>query len=369
MNCFNKIIVVMTCAFTAGLVESAELILTPEQQETARLDTITVTTQKSFSRMKLIGTLTADQRKSSRIAPVVEGMVTELFVVAHDLVRKGQVLARLRSASLGQAQGDYLEALAQLDLTQAEYTRIESLSRDGIVAESRLLKATSEYKTARASFEQRKRLLSLAGLSDRQIKALEEKPELLAEFELTSPIDGIVTASMVESGQLLASGEAAFHVDDLSSLWLEVQIPVASLSLVTLGVDAQIKVQSSPEKVFGGELQSLGGEVDSKSQTLAGRIVVDNPESLLFPGMYAEVTLSGIPNQSLMVPASAVFSIGDQAYVFQVSGEGRFNPVPVTAGPAVDELIPIYIGIEIGETIVTRGVAEMKSHWQYQEGE
>jgi RND family efflux transporter MFP subunit len=369
MNFYNKTLVAIICAFNAGLVGGAELVLTPEQQKTANVDTITVTAQKNSSRIRLTGTLTADQRKSTRIAPIVEGTVTHLYVVAHDSVRKAQVLATLRSASLGQAQGDYLEALARLELAQAESTRIESLSRDGIVAESRLLKATSEYKTARAIFEQRQRLLTLAGLSDRQIKALEEKPDLLAEFELTSPIDGIVTASMIESGQLLAAGEAAFHVDDLSSLWLEVQIPVASLSLVALGAEAQIQVQSNPDRPFRGELQSLGAEVDSGSQTLAGRIVVQNPDAMLFPGMYAKVTLSGIANQGLMVPESSVFSVGDQAYVFQALGEGQFDPVPVTVGPATDGLIPIYSSIEIGVAIATRGVAELKAHWQYQESE
>lgn len=369
MNVFSGSLIVIAVTFFSGLVESAEVELTAEQLKTANLATITVSAGENVSRVKLTGILIADQRRSYRIAPFVEGMVTELHVVAHDRVRKGQLLARLRSDSLGQAQADYLEALSRFQLTRTENTRIEGLSRDGIVSESRLLKADSEYKTARANFEQRRRLLSLTGLSDQQIKALEEKPDLLAEFDLTSPIDGIVSASTIESGQLLAAGEVAFHVDDLSSLWLEVQIPVASLPLVSVGAEASIQVRSSPGRPFRGELQSLGGEVHAESQTLAGRIVVGNPDTLLFPGMYAEVTLSGITTQSLMVPASAVFRIGEQAYVFQASGEAQFDPVPVDIGTEADELIPIYSGLNVGATIVTRGVAELKSHWQYQEGE
>ncbi len=369
MNIFNKSLIVVAFTFSYGHVESAEVELTAEQLKSANLATVTVAAGKSVSRVKLTGILIADQRRSYRIAPVVEGMVTELLVVAHDRVRKGQLLARLRSNSLGQAQADYLEALSLFELTRTENARIEGLSRDGIVSESRLQKTNSEYKTAQANFDQRRRLLSLAGLSDQQIKALEEKPDLLAEFELTSPIDGIVSTSTIESGQLLAAGETAFHVDDLSSLWLEVQIPVATLPLVTVGAEASIQVRSSPGRPFRGELQSLGGEVDPESQTLAGRIVVGNPDTLLYPGMYAEVTLSGIATQGLMVPASAVFRIGDQAYVFQTSGEAQFDPVPVSIGTESDGIIPIHSGLEVGTIVITRGVAELKSHWQYQEVE
>ena len=138
---------------------------------------------------------------------------------------------------------------------------------------------------------------------------------------------------------------------------------------MAVGADAQIRVQSSPDRLFHGRLQSLGGEVDSKSQTLAGRIVVGNPEGLLYPGMYADVMLTGIVIQSLVLPASAVFRIGDQPYVFRAQGKTQFDPVPVDIGAETDGLIPIKSGLEIGDTIVTRGVAELKSHWQYQEGE
>ena len=365
MDFFRKNLMIMAFLLVPALVESAELALSAAQLESAGLTTVKVVAQQNSSRLKLTGTLTSDRRKGYRIAPIVEGMVTELYVVTHDRVRKGQLLARLRSNTLGQAQADYLEALARFQLTQTERTRIEGLSRDGIVSESRLLKVNSEYKSARANLDQRRRLLSLTGLSARQIKALEDKPDLLAEFELISPIDGIVTVSTIESGQLLSAGEAAFHVDDLSTLWLEVQIPVASLSRVVVGAEALIQVKSR-EHPFHGELQSLGGEVNSQSQTLAGRIVVENPQALLYPGMYAEVTLSGIPHQSLVVPESAVFRIGDQAYVFKASGNGRFEPTMVGIGAEASGLISIRSGLDIGASVVVSGVAELKSHWQYQ---
>jgi cobalt-zinc-cadmium efflux system membrane fusion protein len=284
-------------------------------------------------------------------------------------VKKGQVLARLRSHNLGQAQAEYLEALARFDLARAERTRIEGLWKDGIVAESRWLAVNSEYKGARATLDARHRLLSLTGLSDPQIQALAQKPDRLAEFELTSPIDGMVTGVEIESGQLLTAGEIAFHVDDLSTLWAEVQIPVADLAQIKPGTEAMIQVPASPGRDYRGQLQSLAGEVDRQSQTLGGRIVVDNPDGQLRPGMYATVTLAGVAEQGLMVPASAVFRIGEQTWVFKVLGPRRYAPVAIEIGSEAAGWIPVHRGIALGAEIVSGGVAELKSHWQYHGGE
>ncbi|MCG2634566.1 MAG: efflux RND transporter periplasmic adaptor subunit [Gammaproteobacteria bacterium] len=365
----NKPLATLFFILIPTLAPAAELELTREQLASTQITTTTVTTRELKPRLNLTATLTADRRKSHRVTPVVDGMVTELLAVENETVRKGQVLARLRSNSLGQAQADYLEALSRFELARAERTRIEGLWKDGIVAESRWLTVDSEFKSARATLDARRRLLSLAGLSDPQIQALAKTPDSLAEFELTSPIDGMVTGVEIESGQLLATGQVAFHVDDLSSLWAEVRIPVANLPEIKPGAEAMVQVQASPGGEYRGRLQSLAGEVDRQSQTLGGRIVVDNPDGQLRPGMYAAVTLTGIPSEGLMVPASAVFRVGEQAYLFTVLGPRRYAPTLIEIGPEADGWIAVRRGIEANAEIVSGGVAELKSHWQYQGGE
>lgn len=363
------LLLLLAPAFASISIGATELQLTSAQLANVNLTTATVNTRESLTNLRLNAVLTADRRKTHRVAPVVDGMVTTLRVVAHDEVRKGQVLARLRSHSLGQAQADYLEALAHYELARAQRTRIEGLWKDGVVSESRWLKVDSEFKSTRATLEARRRLLSITGLSDKQIEQLSKQPNQLAEFNLISPIDGMVTGVEIESGQLLNAGQAAFHVDDLSTLWAMVKIPVARLSQVKAGVDAEIRVQASPGQSYRGKLESLGGEVDAQSQTLTGRIVLANPDGRLRPGMYAEVSLSGVASQGLMVPAGAVFRVDNQNYVFKVLGNGRFEPVAIETGVEASGWVSIVSGISANTTVVSSGVAELKSHWQYQGGE
>ncbi len=370
MNPLNIRFLLSALCLYPGLVLAETLELTAEQVSHLELTTATVESRQAHPTLHLTGMLVADRRKVFRIAPVVEGMVVSLGVVEHDHVRQGQVLAQFHSNALGQAQANYLEALARFQLTLAERKRIQVLWKEGIVPESRWLKVDSDYMSAQAALDQAQRLLSLTGLAEDRIRALEQNRDRLAIFSLVSPIDGMVMDTWVEAGQMLSGGETAFRVVDLSSLWVEVQVPIASLSQVVPGAETQVQVSAYPGRSFSGRLQSLGGEVDKDSQTLKGRISLENPEELLRPGMYAQIALLGLPQQSLMVPASAVFQVGDQTYVFKVRGERRFEPLAVEVGPPLDAWIPVSGGaLAVDIEIVTGGLAELKSHWLYQGGE
>lgn len=365
---FVKSLLVTVFVLTSPLAANA-LELTPQQMATVKLGTTKVIGRQAAATIVANGALRADQKRIFRVAPVVEGLVTELAVVEHAYVRKGQVLARLHSNSLGQAQADYLEALARYDVAKAESARVKGLRSDGVVAESRLQEADGHYKTAQATLNQRRRALTLAGLSSAQIDSLADRPDAIADYPLVSPADGVLLSVAVESGQMLAAGETAFRLADLSVVWADIRIPVASISQMATGAKASVKVAALPQHSFPGQLQSLSGEVDVASQTIAGRVVVDNRQGLLRPGMYLQADVQAAAQKGLMVPESAVFRRGNDAYVFTVTGPRNYEPVMVILGETIDGWVSVKSGIAAGTEIVNGGVAELKSHWQYQGGE
>jgi len=350
-------------------VLAAALELTEQQMSNTSLNTTVVTDRAASDSLTVNGTIRADQQRLFRVSPVVDGLVTELNVVAQSQVRKGQVLALLHSNTLGQAQADYLEALAHYDVAQADYRRIKGLREDGVVSESRLISADSQYKTAHAALDQRHRALTLAGMSGSQIEMIAQHPDNIAEYPLLSPAKGVLLRVAVEHGQMLAAGESAFHLADLSVVWANVRIPVARIRDVQLGANATLQIAAYPEMSFSGRLDALSGEVDEDSQTLAGRVVVDNKQGLLRPGMYVQARLEGASHTGLMVPESAIFRRGNDNYLFTVTGPRQYQPVKVTVAPPQNGWVSIESGVSAGVEVVSSGVAELKSHWQYQGGE
>lgn len=345
------------------------LELTPAQAATVKPATTAVQTRAVETKLEFSGALETDRHKTFRVSPFIEGVVVELNAVEHQRVRKGEVLARLRSAALGQTQADYIDAAARHHVAQADRDRLQALWKDGVIAESRWLQAEAEYKSAVAAYDQKRRQLSLTGLSDTQIAAVETGTGRLAEFELASPASGVVLHSEIETGQNLAAGETAFQVVDLSTVWVEVRVPVASLPSIATGAEAGVEVAARPGVRYAGRLQTLAAEVDKDSQTVSGRIVVRNHDGALRPGMHAQVTLAATASRGLAVPASSVFRLGDRPHVFKRVGERRFEPVAVQLGAEAQGWITVSGALAAGDRVVSRGVAELKSHWQYQGGE
>lgn len=348
-----------------GVVE-----LTAAQLARSALTIATVEAREASSTLRLPGTLAVDPRLSWRVSPVVAGVVKEVGAAAHDVVRRGQVLARLQSAALGEAQVAWLEARANLRITSANRERNLGLRKQAVVSEGQWLQVDAEFQRAQVALAQAEHKLGLAGMTPRQVEALESAGRRLGEMALSSPADGVVLAATISRGQALAAGEDAFEIADLSKLWVTVHVPVASLAQVRPGAKATVRVSGSPRPGWGGVIDSLGGRVDAADQTVEGRIVVRNEGGFLRPGMYAEVEVGGAPVQALMVPSGALFQVGNQAHVFQRVGKTRFRPLEVTAGSPLGDWTPVSgPGVEAGIEVVVAGVAELKSHWLYAGGE
>lgn len=362
------------------------LELTPQQRSSLKIDTVTLQARESTATVIANGTLQADQKRLFRVAPVVGGLVTDLNVVEQTTVRKGQLLAQLHSNTLGEAQAEYLDALARHEVAQSDLQRIQSLYKEGVVAESRLQEADSQHKSVQAMLDQKRRALTLAGVNKAGIEALTYQPDQLASYPLISPANGVVLEVSIENGQMLAAGETAFRIADLSKLWAEIRIPVSAMAQIKPGSQVAIKVAAFPQQRFSGQLQSLSGEVEAESQTISGRAVIDNSKGLLRPGMYVQAELQGATESGLMAPASAIFRRGNDNYLFKVTGPRSYDPVKVTVGGSSNGWVSIKSvasaipgsrdtctsctsGIAAGTVVVSSGVAELKSHWQYKGGE
>lgn len=344
--------------------------LTATQLANTGLKTAAIEARESSSTLRLPGMLAVDPRRSWRVSPVVEGVVEEVAVAAHDVARKGQVLARLRSAALGEVQVAWLEARANLRIANANRERSLGLRKQAVISEGRWIEVDAEFQRAQVTLAQADHKLGLAGMSPRQVEALESSERRFGEMALTSPATGVVLASNATRGQALAAGEDAFEIADLSQLWVTVHVPVASLAQVRLGAKATVRVAGSPQSSWEGVIRSLGGQAVAADQTVEGRVVVTNEKGFLRPGMYAEVEVGGAPVQALMVPSGAVFTVGNQAHVFRKIGAARFKALAITASPPLGEWTPISgPGIAAGVEVVVDGVAELKSHWLYEGGE
>ncbi len=202
----------------------------------------------------------------------------------------------------------------------------------------------------------RDRLLNL-GLTQEQVDALEEAGTAERNVPIVSPAAGTVTQKHANEGMNVQPGMLVFRIVDLSTVWVQVTLYESQLQGVRPGQPATMTVAGLPGETFEGEVAFVDPTLDPRTRSVRARLVFQNPEDRLKPGMFADVTLrTKLAEEAVLAPREAVVETGTRKLVFVAKGGGRFEPREVeTAGNVADGMVRIASGLEPGEDVVTSG--------------
>jgi Cu(I)/Ag(I) efflux system membrane fusion protein len=177
-----------------------------------------------------------------------------------------------------------------------------------------------------------------------------------SRFTLTSPIAGVVGELGTREGAMVQPGMALFRIVDLSSVWVETNVPEAQAAHVRVGAAAEVKAEAYPGRAFAGKVGAILPQVDATTRTLRARIELRNPGTVLKPGMFVSVSLrSGDSGDVLLVPQEAVITTGKRTVVIVAGDNNRFIPAEVTLGHAAGSAIEVRTGLAEGQRVVTSG--------------
>lgn len=272
----------------------------------------------------------------------VGGKLTQRLVDAGALVKAGQVLARLDGADAGLQVG---AADAQYQLALTEVKRYRVLLSKNFVSQSALDSKEAALKALRAQ----------AGLAGNQ----SGYTSLLADKA------GIVTATLVEAGQVVAAGQAVLRVAQDGEREVAIAIPESQYAGLKVGMKAEIVLWSElgEDKVRSGQVRELAPAADALSRTYAARVALDDDSAPL--GMTAQVRLLAAvrapANGELVVPLSALFQQGEQAALWIVAADHSVSLRPVQVAAYRDEGALLRSGVVAGERIVSAGVHKLNA--------
>jgi cobalt-zinc-cadmium efflux system membrane fusion protein len=341
--------------------EPPQIPLTADQQQAFGIELAEpVAADRTLSR-RFPGRVAVPNRQQQVIATPQAGVIEALLVAEGEEVTAGQVLARLRSPQLVEAQSAYLEALARLELAESELARDQMLHREGVIAERRLLESRARHQELAAMLQQRRELLELAGMSADDVESLRRSRHLSSTLAVRSGIGGIVLEQMVSTGQSLAAAEALYRVADLDPLWVEVHVPVDRLTGIEVGAPALLPAMGIEGRVVG-----IGRQVHGEDQGVLVRAEIDKGAERLRPGQFVEVQLTlagaGDAGKTWRVPSAAVIRNAGDAYVFAARGDG-FAVLPVRV-LAEEERDTVVAGeLRIDDRVAVSGTVALKAAW------
>ena len=352
------------CRYEVGVVKvSSELI-------DRGLISVTNVSRRDFdSEIGLTGEIQFDKQKIAHVGPSVAGIVRNVKVDIGDKVKAGQILAILESVEFAEAQAAYLEALAQQNLAKTSYDRQKALREQKINSEKDYLEAQQQLESAKIRTSSAKQKLLRMGISSGAVSFLAQKGHSAATgwLPVSAPFDGEVLEIHAVRGERIEPGAETILFGDISSLWVwidlyESQLADVKTAMTDEGLPVTISVRAWPDEQFSGRVNYIGNMMNQATRTINARVILDNPQGKLKPGMFANVALGmNSSNGRIAAPATSVVSDEDREFVF-VRHEGDFFVRrPVTKGQQVDGYVEILDGVEEGQTVVVAGTFLLKS--------
>jgi len=231
-------------------------------------------------------------------------------------------LAALRAGTriqeLRVAEAQLAKAQADLDYAHVEFKRIAELVARKLAPQEQLDQLQQRQNVALAGVEQARQMLALLREGPRQEEidraaaelrarqaAVETARQQLAYVQLHSPVTGVVSVRLVETGEVVAAGKPVLRVAELSQPWVRAYLNEADLPRVRLGQPAEVRVDGLPGKVWPGRLAFIAPDAEFTPKTVETRalrvdlvyrvkIEVENPSGALKLGQPADVLLKAI---------------------------------------------------------------------------
>lgn len=290
------------------------------------------------------------------VAPLVEGQLTEVKAAVGEQVAKGDVLAVLRSVALGETRAALSEAEAELAVAQANFERQEELMREGIGARRTLIEAEGAMRTARARVQGLKNRTRVYGHGGSGATTL-----------LRSPIAGEVVERHATIGEVVRPEQPLFVVTDTRTIWIVGSAYPQDLATIHEGAQAVFQSPDLPAKQWRGQLDWVSPVMDLQTRTLPVRMVLDNPDGRLRPGLFGVIQIAAEDDTStepspVTVRAESLVELQGQPVLFAPGEEsGEFRVLPVTPGRRDSERVEIVAGLSANQPYVATGVFILKS--------
>ncbi len=365
MTCEHEVGIVDcdSCRFEVGVVKIdpslASLIETGSVQEVDRTRSLTLT-----------GQIQLDRTRAVEVVSTGSGRVEEVRKLIGERVEKGDVLAVIHSADLGQAKAMFLEAQARRELAEATFQREKGLYEKKISSEADYLDARNALTAAQAAYAAADRRLRLFDLSSEQIAGIKDEQANgeFANLILRAPQSGVIIAQNVSVGQMVDTTKTLYTIADISNLWVWSDVYQADLAVLheqfsqQKPLEATVRVRAFEPEVFHGVVDFVGSVMDERTRTVKMRVQLENPEGKLRPGMFVDVDVAiREPGRVPAVPLSAVMSDAGKSFVFQQWKDDLWVRRDVVTGNKFGGMVELLDGVSPGPRIVTGGAFMLKS--------
>lgn len=300
--------------------------------------------------------------RTAEIRPQVGGIIEKVLFTQGSEVKAGQALYKINAETF---QADVNSNKASLNKAEAEVARLkvqleryEQLLPSNAISKQEVSNAQAEYRQALADVAQMKALLARQNLN-------------LQYATVRAPISGRIGQSFVTEGALVSQGDTntLATIQQIDKVYVDVKQSIGEYERLQTALqngelsansDKTVRISNSHGQLYNVSAKMLFEDinVDPETGDVTIRIVVNNPERKLLPGMYVRVNIdrASVP-QALLVPAQAIQrnNNGDpQVYVINAKSLAEVRPIEL--GQQYEQFYLVNKGLKVGDKIIVEGI-------------
>ena len=303
--------------------------------------------------------------ETSEVRPQVSGIIRARLFTEGAKVRQGDLLYRIDprvyESAAREARADLASAIATRDAARARADRFGELAKAGVVSKQDLLDAQAAADSAAAAAEKARATVAAAELS-------------LGFTQIRAPISGRIGRSIVTTGALVNSGQAAplATIQRLDPIFVDIQQSSAALlafrrqlsggDLARASTEVHLILEDGSRYPLAGVLQFAESVVDPATGTVTVRARFPNPDGLLLPGMYVRAEFAPLEMRAaILAPQQGISrDVKGNATAVVVGKDSSAELRQVVVERTVGDQWLVSRGLEDGDKLIVEGLGRIK---------
>mgnify|MGYP002927144384 FL=1 len=323
-----------------------ELFLTDSLQNVVSVDTVHI--HEVADELTLNGRVTFNQEQVARVFPIFGGTVTEVSAEIGDHVRKGDILAVIRSGEVADYEKQKKEAEQQLIIARRNLQSVQDMFASGMASERDVLQARQELSNAEAEEKRITEIFSIYHLAGKSL------------YLVKAPVSGFIVEKNINKEMQIRSdqNDEMFVISGLENVWVMADVYESDISKVHENAPVRITTLAYPGKEFTGKIDKVYNMLNDESKTMNVRVKLTNENYLLKPGMFTNVSVISRSSDKQLprIDSHALVFEDGKNFVVTVDAAGKLAVKEVEVYRQLSKECYLSSGVQEGDRILNKNV-------------
>lgn len=346
----KRLLVIILILAGTGLAAVAYRFLANHERHAQPVATESVLRRDIVSSVQATGVIRARIGAEVKVGARISGRVEKLYANIGDVVKKGQLIARIEQedlkAKVNEARMNLRVVEANLDLSRKNLDRMRNLFAEDFVARDKVDVAERDYKTAQAQAAQAR-------------ESIRFHTAQLSYADIHAPIDGVIASVATQQGETVsatAQNVPTFvSIVDLNRLEVYAYVDETDIGKIKPGLEASFSVDSYPETEFKGVVSAIYPKATIQDNVVyyITVIAIENQDGKLKPDMTVNATLSLDKRAAVLTVPSKAISRESGKKVVRILAGGKEVVRTIKTGWKDSHYTEVLDGVREGDQVIT----------------